>query len=83
ANIQIKLGNTEKAVEALTEIMTNHGDDILGDDATFLLATQYEEKLADKEKAKELYLKILTDYPGSIYIPEARKRARLLRGDKL
>jgi tetratricopeptide (TPR) repeat protein len=83
ANIQIKLGNTEKAVEALTEIMTNHGDDILGDDATFLLAKQYEEKLADKEKAKELYLKILTDYPGSIYIPEARKRARLLRGDKL
>ncbi len=83
ANIQIKLGNTEKTVEALQEIMENHGDDILGDDATFLLAKQYEEQLDDKEKAKELYLKILTDYPGSIYIPEARKRARLLRGDKL
>ncbi|HEX3384829.1 MAG TPA: tetratricopeptide repeat protein [Mucilaginibacter sp.] len=42
----------------------------------------YENKLNDKERAKAYYQKIITDYPDSLYINEARKRFRLLRGDK-
>jgi hypothetical protein len=38
--------------------------------------------LGDKEKAKIYYQKIITDYAGSLYINEARRRFRLLRGDK-
>jgi hypothetical protein len=33
--------------------------------------------------AMELYQRIMTDYPGSLFVTEARKRYRLLRGDKL
>lgn len=83
ANIYVKLGKAEEAVGCLERILEKHGEDILADDATFLAGKIYEETLNKKEKAKEYYLKILKDYPGSIFVAEARKRARLLRGDKL
>jgi len=35
-----------------------------------------------KEQAKIYYQKIITDYAGSLWINEARKRFRILRGDK-
>ncbi|MDB5233044.1 MAG: hypothetical protein JWR44_37, partial [Hymenobacter sp.] len=35
----------------------------------------------DKVKAQELYNRVITKYPGSIYVAEARKRFRKLRGD--
>ena len=40
-----------------------------------------EEDVKDKAKAQELYNQVLTKYPGSIYVAEARKRFRKLRGD--
>ena len=40
------------------------------------------QKKQDKEKAKAYYKKIITDYAGSLWINEARKRFRILRGDK-
>jgi outer membrane protein assembly factor BamD (BamD/ComL family) len=40
-----------------------------------------EEDLKDNAKAQELYNQVLTKYPGSIYVAEARKRFRKLRGD--
>jgi outer membrane protein assembly factor BamD (BamD/ComL family) len=48
-----------------------------------MLADLYENKLSQPTKALELYQKIITDFPGSLYVIEARKRFRLLRGDKL
>ena len=83
ANMLVKLGKAEEAVAKLEKLLKNYGTDILGDDAAFLAGKIYEEKLKNTDKAKEIYLKILVDYPGSIYVPESRKRARLLRGDKL
>jgi len=83
ANIFVKLGKPEEAVKCLAGVLEKYNQDILADDATFLAGKIYEEELKNKEKAKEFYLKILKDYPGSIYVAEARKRARLLRGDKL
>ena len=55
--------------------------DLYGDDALFKLAELNELYLNDKEKAKQLYQDMLTKYPGSIYVVEARKRYRNLRGD--
>jgi outer membrane protein assembly factor BamD (BamD/ComL family) len=49
----------------------------------FLLASIQEENLQDKEQAKNLYNQFLVKYPGSIYVAEARKRFRKLRGDSL
>ena len=56
---------------------------MLSDDALFLAATIQQENVQDREKAQQLYQQVITKYPGSIYVAEARKRFRQLRGDAL
>jgi len=58
-------------------------EDIRADNALFALAQLYEFRLNAAEKARDLYEKIFTDYSGSIFSVEARKRYRVLRGDKV
>jgi tetratricopeptide (TPR) repeat protein len=65
----------------LREVADNYPDGVLADDALFKRGLLYEEKLNDKNKAKELYEALLTQYPGSLFAVEARKRFRALRGD--
>ena len=74
-------GKFEEALEMLTQIVENHGTDILGDDAFYTIASIYERDLGNLEKAQEYYGEFLTRYPGSIYVSEARKNFRKLRGD--
>ncbi len=80
-SIYLKQAKYSAAITALEKIMKDYSEDILADDANFLLATIYEENLKDKNKAMELYQKQLADFQGSIYTAEARKRFRALRGD--
>ncbi|HEU4716542.1 MAG TPA: tetratricopeptide repeat protein [Bacteroidia bacterium] len=67
----------------LDQILQKYPTDILGDDAMFGLAQLYDYKLNDKDKAKKYYLQLITDYPGSLYVVDARKRYRILNGDKI
>jgi tetratricopeptide (TPR) repeat protein len=78
-----KIARYDEKEKALLSLLENHGDDILADDANFFLAKLYEENLNEMDKAMEHYRKQMTDFPGSIYVVEARKRFRALRGDKL
>ncbi len=78
-----KTGQYEKALPFFADIVEKYGEDILADDALYNEADIYENNLHNKEKAKELYETLLTKYPGSLYVVEARKRFRSLRGDKL
>lgn len=55
--------------------------ELYGDDAQFKLAELYHFDLKDVEKAKQAYQDVLSNYPGSIFTVEARKRYRQLRGD--
>ncbi len=81
AKIYIKTSELTKAVEMLKEIISIHPESIWTDDALFLLADLFENKLNDAEQAKGLYQKLMSDYPGSMFNAEARKRFRNLRGD--
>jgi len=83
AKIYKKTGQYEKAVEALEKIRKNYSEDVLGDDALYSEALIYQENIKDKEKAMQLYYILLTEYPGSIFSADTRKRYRLLRGDKV
>jgi tetratricopeptide (TPR) repeat protein len=65
------------------KLIKDYGADILADNAVWQLANLYEFKLGDKEKAKLLYEKLLLEYGGSFFVPEARTRFRVLRGDML
>ena len=81
ANTFMKQGKNAEALEDLKKIVTAYPNDILGDDAMFTQGKIYEERLKDKQAAMDAYQKVLTQYPGSIYGAEARKRYRALRGD--
>lgn len=83
SKIFLKQNNITKAVESLQAITERYSYDIWGDDAVFMLAEIYETKLKDPEKAKIWYQKLITDFPGSLFVTEARKRFRNLRGDNL
>ncbi len=69
------------AAKMYENILEFYPTDLYGDDALFKLAELNERYLLDNEKAKQLYQDMLTKYPGSIYVVEARKRFRDLRGD--
>jgi len=67
----------------LADIVSKYPDDILADDALFTRAALQENKLNNKQKAMELYQDLLTKYPGSLFVVQARQRYRALRGDVL
>jgi tetratricopeptide (TPR) repeat protein len=83
SRIYIKNNEFNQAIEQLMGIIENYPTELWGDDAVFILADLYETKLNQPDKAIELFQKIITDFPGSLYVIEARKRFRKLRGDKL
>ncbi|HVW96548.1 MAG TPA: tetratricopeptide repeat protein [Mucilaginibacter sp.] len=82
ARLFIQQKSYTDAVPLLQKIANEHSFDLWADDAVFMLGDIYEHQLQDPEKAKMYYQKIITDYAGSLYINEARKRFRVLRGDK-
>jgi hypothetical protein len=53
--------------------------DMLADDALYQLALIYENKLNRKGEAMELYKKMLTDYPGSVYVVDSRNEYRKMQ----
>ncbi|SMD34793.1 Tetratricopeptide repeat-containing protein [Reichenbachiella faecimaris] len=83
ARINLELGDFENALLELQAILSGYPSDILGDDAMYLSAQIYQEHLHDSVKAMEIYKAFLITYPGSVYVAEARKRFRSLRGDDI
>jgi tetratricopeptide (TPR) repeat protein len=81
SKIYEKQGNIDKAIQSLKLIADDYAIDLLGDDAIYRLAQIYDYQLNDKKMAIEYYKKIIFNYPGSIYVVDARKRFRVLRGD--
>lgn len=83
SKIYIKKSDYLKTSEILKELIEKYSYSIWADDALFTLATLEEEKLDDKANAQKHYEKLMTDFPGSLFVIEARKRFRNLRGDTL
>lgn len=83
AQIAFLLGKYADVEAMYKSIIEFYPDDLYGDDAQFKLAELYDKYLHDIEKAKQAYQDVLSNYPGSIFTVEARKRFRELRGDNL
>jgi len=81
ARILIKANDFQKAADILKKVTEDFKDGIWTDDALFTLGDLYEKKLNDIAQAKIYFQKLITDYPGSMFSAEARKRFRNLRGD--
>lgn len=78
-----KTGSYTAAENNLLAILDHHQESLFTDDALFNLALLYEQHLSNPARAKEMYEKIIFDFPSSIYLVPARKAFRKLRGDDL
>ncbi|MDP2069483.1 MAG: tetratricopeptide repeat protein [Lutibacter sp.] len=76
-----KINQITNAENNYLQVINLNKDDILADDAHYYLAELYLNKLNSPEKAKEYYQKMIFNYPSSIYVVDARKKFRKLRGD--
>lgn len=81
AKIFLDQGKYNTVDSLLNVIVQQYGYDILADDALMMRAELNEVYLDKTEIAKSLYQQLITDYPGSLFTVQARKRFRILRGD--
>ena len=83
AKLFIKQKKYEEAILSLAKIIASDNQGFLTDDVYFMMAEMYNINLNNTEKAQEYYQKIIFEHPSSIYLVEARKKFRKLRGDKV
>lgn len=83
ANLYTRIKMYKDAEADYLRLISLKNEYILVDDSYFKLGELYQNYLDDPEKAKEMYQKIIFDFPSSIYLVEARKRFRILRGDAI
>ncbi len=83
AKLHLELQQFDLSIQSLEKIVKTDPQSFLADDIYFMLADIYNSEIKDEEKAKTYYQKIIFEYPSSIYLVEARKKFRRIRGDNL
>ncbi len=81
--ISMKEKQYQKAASYLIEVAKTYSNDVLADDALYNLAKLYDFYLSDKDKAMENYKLLMLNFPGSLYVDDARKRFRQLRENEI
>ena len=76
--IDFRKQNYDEAAARLTEIVTKYGEDILADNALFLLGEMHQNIFKDKIRAADYYKNLFLNYTGSMFGIEAKKRYRKL-----
>jgi len=80
AKIAEKKGDVKRSIELYKIIIDAYSNDILADNAIYELAQIYQYKEKNIGLALEMYKKIIENHSNSIYIVDARKEFRKLRG---
>jgi tetratricopeptide (TPR) repeat protein len=83
AEIMLARGNYQVADSLLAKVTEVYPEEVIADKALITRARLNDQKFRNTEMAMTLYNQLLFDYPGSIYVTEARKRFRELRGDMI
>lgn len=83
AQLFVKKKQYDEAILNYAKIIALDKEGIYIDDVYYHMAELYNNELNNPEKAKEYYQKIIFDLPSSIYLVEARKKFRKLRGDDI
>jgi tetratricopeptide (TPR) repeat protein len=81
--MNLLLGRVEDALVVFRKVAIDMPTSILRDQAQMRIGEVYENRLKNKQKAIEAYEEILANFPTSLFVEEARKRIRLLRGDSI
>jgi outer membrane protein assembly factor BamD (BamD/ComL family) len=82
-DLHLLLNRPDSAIVVFGRIINDMPTSILRDRAQMRIGEVYEGKLKDKKKAIEAYEAVLANYPTSLYVEEARKKIRILRGDSI
>lgn len=83
AELQVLLNHTDDALATFRKVADGMPASILRDRAQMRIGELYENKLKDKQKAIKAYEQVLVNFPNSLFVEEARKRIRTLRGDSI
>jgi tetratricopeptide (TPR) repeat protein len=83
AEIMFSRKNFVAADSLLSMLIEEYSYDILVDNALMMQARMHDYQIGNRLRALELYERIIIDHPGSIFVTEARKRYRELRGDNI
>lgn len=83
AELFVKEQQFENAITNLLRIIDIDKEGVLVDDTYYFLAEIYRKHIKDNEKASEYYQKIIFEKASSIYLVDARKKYRELRGDSI
>lgn len=78
-----QLDSFTEAEVNLLRLIDYHPESLLLDDSIFKLGELYRDHLYNNEKAKDMFERIIFEFPSSIYLVESRKAFRKLRGDDL
>ena len=82
ASIRRKEGRYQETDSLLAILIADYPDGILTDEALMDRGELNDYHLNDKQKAMSYYQELMEKFPGSVFVTEARKRFRFLRGDK-
>ncbi|MCF8365783.1 MAG: tetratricopeptide repeat protein [Bacteroidales bacterium] len=83
AEIMLEKGKFEVADSLFAKVTEMYPDDILADNALMKRAELFDYYFKNTNQAMLLYQQLMLDYPGSLFVVDARKRFRELRGDEL
>lgn len=78
-----EIGMFEAAESNFLNLLDNHPESLFTDDSIYALGQLYQNDLNQPERAKEMYERIIFEFPSSIYLVKSRKAFRKLRGDDL
>jgi tetratricopeptide (TPR) repeat protein len=81
--MHLLLNKADSAIVCFGKIVNDMPTSILRDRAQMKIGEVFEVNLKDRKKAIEAYEALLANYPSSLFVEEARKRIRLLRGDSI
>ncbi|MBM4166053.1 MAG: tetratricopeptide repeat protein [Ignavibacteria bacterium] len=81
--LQYTVKQYSTAISTLQKIYSHYSESMLRDNAMMMIAKIYDYDEKNIPKAIESYEIILHEFPKSLFVEEARKRIRVLRGDTL
>lgn len=83
ASIAVMQQQFAKADSMYSRVFTVYVDSYQADDALIKSASINEVHLQNKQQASERYQLLIDKYPSSVFVAEARRKYRILRGDQL
>lgn len=82
ASIAVLQQQNAKADSLYTRVFTVYADSYQADDALMKSALLNEVNLQNRQLASERYQLLIDKYPSSVFVAEARRKYRMLRGDQ-